>query len=78
MAIVSKVITPLFFSQEEPYVVVLFAEKYENRFQIGAANSPFRYMQVYDLQKIYPELESVYEAKKTVYRRNENRKSRTN
>lgn len=77
MAIVSKVITPLFFSQEEPYVVVLFAEKYENRFQIGAANSP-RYMQVYDLQKIYPELESVYEAKKTVYRRNENRKSRTN
>lgn len=44
-------------------MVVLFAEKYENRFQIGAANSP-RYMQVYDLQKIYPELESVYEAKK--------------
>jgi len=63
MAIVSKVITPIFFSQKEPYMIVLFVEEYENRFQIGAADNP-RYMQVYDLQMIYPELESIYEAKK--------------
>lgn len=63
MAIVSKVTTPLFFSQEEPYMVVHFVEEYDNRFQIGAGDSP-RYMQVYDLQKIFPKLESVYEAKK--------------
>ena len=63
MAIVSKVIMPRFFSQKEPYMIVLFVEEYENRFQIGACDGP-RYMQVYDLQKIYPELENVYEAKK--------------
>lgn len=63
MAIVCKVITPLFFSPKEPYMIVLFVEEYENILQIGACDSP-RYMQVYDVQKIYPKIGNVYEAQK--------------
>lgn len=62
MAIVYKVKTPLFFSEEEPYMFVFFVEEYDNKFRNGACDSP-RYMQVYDLRKIYPELKAVEEAK---------------
>lgn len=63
MAIVCEVKTPLFFSESKPYMIVLFVEEYENRFRIGSCDSP-RYLQIYDLRIIYPELKDVYEAKK--------------
>lgn len=65
MAIVSKVITPLFFSEKEPYMIVLFVEESENqsvnKFKIAALSTP-RYLTIYDVRKLYPEL-TVYEAK---------------
>lgn len=62
MAIVSKVLTPRFFSEREPYVFVFFVEEFESHFRTGSCANP-RYMQVYDLKKIYPEITNVYEAK---------------
>ena len=62
MAIVSKVITPFFFCENKPYMVVFFVEEFENRFQTGSCENP-RYIQVYDVKKLYPELANVYEAK---------------
>jgi hypothetical protein len=62
MAIVSKVITPLFFSEKEPYMFVRFVEEFESRFRTGSCENP-SYIQVYDLMKIYPDLKNVYEAK---------------
>ena len=63
MAIVSNVLTPHFFSEQEPYMFVFFVEEYESVFRTGACDNPL-YMQVYDLRKIYPELSNVYEAKR--------------
>ena len=62
MALVSKVITPFFFSEKEPYMIVLFKKDSVNKFQAVACSSPC-YRQIYDLRKIYPDLTDVYEAK---------------
>lgn len=61
MALVSKVLTPFFFSEKEPYMIVFFNKEYDFRFRTGACENQ-KYMQVYDLRKIYPELTNVYEA----------------
>ncbi|MBO4841030.1 MAG: hypothetical protein J5524_09000 [Bacteroidaceae bacterium] len=61
MALVSKVITPFFFSEKEPYMFVLFIKESENKFQAGACLNP-RYLQIYDLRKIYPDISDIYEA----------------
>ena len=62
MALVSKVITPFFFSEKEPYMFVLFVEEFENKFRTAVCSNP-RYIVVYDVRKIYPEL-TISEAKK--------------
>jgi len=62
MARVSKVITPFFFSEKEPYMIVLFKKDSVNKFQAGACKS-LHYIQIYDLRKIYPDITDVYEAK---------------
>lgn len=62
MALVSKVLTPPFFSEKNPYMLVFFSEEFESIFRTGSCENP-RYMQVYDLRKIYPELLNVYDAK---------------
>lgn len=61
MAVVSKVITPFFFSEKEPYMIVLFKKDSVNIFQAGACSSP-HYIQIYDLRKIYLDITDVYEA----------------
>lgn len=61
MAIVVKVTTPFFFSENEPYMIVLFVKEFKNKFKTAALSNP-RYVVVYDMQKIYPEL-SVFAAK---------------
>lgn len=61
MALVSKVITPFFFSEKEPYMIVLFKKDSVNKFQAAACSSPC-YRQIYDLRKIYPDITDVYEA----------------
>ncbi|MBR3625853.1 MAG: hypothetical protein IKN48_05885 [Bacteroidaceae bacterium] len=64
MAIVSKVITPHFYSEKEPYMIVLFVEESENqtvnKFKIATLSTP-RYLTIYDVRKLYPEL-TTYEA----------------
>ena len=62
MAIVAKVLTPDFFSKDEPYKFVFFVEELKPIYRSGACTNP-RYMQVYDLRLIYPEASDVYEAK---------------
>ena len=62
MAIVAKVLTPDFFSKDEPYMFVFFVEELKPIYRSGACTNP-RYMQVYDLRLIYPEASDVYEAK---------------
>ena len=62
MALVSKVITPFFFSEKEPYMFVLFVEEFENKFRTAVCSNP-RYIAVYDVRKyIYPKL-TISEAK---------------
>ena len=61
MAKVVNVITPFFFSENEPYMIVLFIEEFENKFRTAACSNP-RYWAVYNVKKIYLEL-TVYEAK---------------
>lgn len=62
MALVSKVITPFFFSEKEPYMIVLFKKDSVNKFQAAACSSPC-YRQIYDLRKIYPDISDIYDAK---------------
>jgi len=61
MAKVVKVITPVFFSEKEPYMVVLFVEEFENKFRTAMCSNP-RYIAIYDVHKFHPEL-NVFEAK---------------
>lgn len=61
MAKVVNVITPSFFSEEEPYMIVLYIEEFENKFRTAAHTNP-RYFTVYDVRKIYPDL-TAFEAK---------------
>lgn len=61
MAKVVKVITPVFFSENEPYVIVLFVEEFENKFRTAMCSNP-RYIAIYDVHKFHPEL-NVFEAK---------------
>lgn len=63
MAKVVNVITPFFFSENEPYMVVYFVEEFENKFRTAACSNP-RYMVVYDVRKIYPDL-TTFEAKES-------------
>ena len=62
MAKIAKVITPVFFSEKEPYMIVLFVEEFENKFRTAVCSNP-HYIVVYDVRKIYPEL-TIFEAKK--------------
>ena len=62
MALVSKVLTPFFISEKDPYMLVFFIEEFESSFRTGSCENS-RYMQVYDLRKIYPELTNVYDVK---------------
>ena len=61
MAKVVRVITPIFFSENEPYVIVLFVEEFENKFRTAMCSNP-RYIAIYDVHKFHPEL-NVFEAK---------------
>ena len=61
MAKVVRVITPVFFSENEPYVIVLFVEEFENKFRTAMCSNP-RYIAIYDVHKFHPEL-NVFEAK---------------
>lgn len=63
MAKVVNVITPFFFSENEPYMIVYFVEEFENKFRTAACSNP-RYMVVYDVRKIYPDL-TTFEAKES-------------
>jgi len=55
MAKVVRVITPMFFSENEPYVIVLFVEEFENKFITAMCSNP-RYIAIYDVHKFHPEL----------------------
>lgn len=63
MAKVVNVITPFFFSENEPYMIVYFVEEFENKFRTAMLSNP-RYMVVYDVRKIYPDL-TTFEAKES-------------
>lgn len=63
MAKVVKVITPFFFSENEPYMIVLFVEEFENKFITAMCSNP-RYIAIYDVHKFHPEL-NVFEAKES-------------
>lgn len=63
MAKVVNVITPFFFSENEPYMIVLFVEEFENKFRTAMSSNP-RYIVVYDVRKIYPDL-NTFEAKES-------------
>jgi len=63
MAKVVNVITPFFFSENEPYMIVYFVEEFEKKFRTAACSNP-RYMVVYDVRKIYPDL-TTFEAKES-------------
>lgn len=63
MAKVVNVITPFFFSENEPYMIVYFVEEFENKFRTAMLSNP-RYIVVYDVRKIYPDL-TTYEAKES-------------
>lgn len=63
MAKVVRVITPFFFSENEPYMIVYFVEEFENKFRTAACSNP-RYIVVYDVRKIYPDL-TTFEAKES-------------
>lgn len=60
MATVAKVIAPPFYCEKEPYIIVFFVEETENKFKIAALSTP-RYLTIYDVRKLYPEL-NAYEA----------------
>ena len=60
MAIVAKVIAPPFYCEKEPYIIVFFVEEAENKFKIAVLSTP-RYLTIYDVRKLYPEL-TAYEA----------------
>ena len=60
MATVAKVIAPPFYCEKEPYIIVFFVEETENKFKIAALSTP-RYLTIYDVRKLYPEL-TTYEA----------------
>ncbi len=63
MAKVVNVITPFFFSENEPYMIVYFVEEFENKFRTAMLSNP-RYIVVYDVRKIYPDL-TTFEAKES-------------
>ena len=63
MAKVVNVITPFFFSENDPYMIVLFVEEFENKFRTATCSNP-RYMVVYDVRKVYPKL-TAFEAKES-------------
>ena len=60
MAIVAKVIAPPYYCEKEPYIIVFFVEEAENKFKIAVLSTP-RYLTIYDVRKLYPEL-TAYEA----------------
>ena len=61
MAKVVRVITPMFFSENEPYVIVLFVEEFENKFITAMCSNP-RYIAIYNVHEFQPEL-NIFEAK---------------
>ena len=61
MAKVVNVITPFFFSENEPYMIVYFVEEFENKFRTAMCSNP-RYIAIYNVHEFQPEL-NIFEAK---------------